>query len=361
MEMVADNDITPLLSELSASLTLAVDPSFRNKVFPEGERCLNGELLSLTQRTTDLIFPGGFAVPAASDEHWNFKFHAANSSNQTRRDRLKLRLYFIRDHSLVYPITPLHWQTANSKPSSKAVLSNFFADFEFLRPEWKSDPSKSAPFCGVPSVDTCTDTKTVSTAGSNTGTKQSHDSDQYPLFDASKDGPLLGEIKQVELQTTAGSITLTIDPQLAPCSATQIYRLLMKGAYDGTPIFRYEPNFVIQAANAEEKAAGAERLSDQTRALLRRLPLEIQAQKQGLVLHRPYVLSLGRWDDDPNSAVSSFSMIIGDAPHLDLKYTIFGRIARDTTSAATLERIKQQWPKKPTILKARNFHGQNSP
>ncbi len=34
------------------------------------------------------------------------------------------------------------------------------------------------------------------------------------------------------------------------------------------------------------------------------------------------VLSMGRYDD-PNSGASSFSMLLGDAPHLDMQYTIF--------------------------------------
>ena len=31
---------------------------------------------------------------------------------------------------------------------------------------------------------------------------------------------------------------------------------------------------------------------------------------------------MGRWED-PNSGTSSFSMLLGDAPHLDMVYTIF--------------------------------------
>lgn len=37
---------------------------------------------------------------------------------------------------------------------------------------------------------------------------------------------------------------------------------------------------------------------------------------------RTGVLSMGRYDD-PNSATSSFSILLGDAPHLDMHYAIF--------------------------------------
>ena len=49
------------------------------------------------------------------------------------------------------------------------------------------------------------------------------------------------------------------------------------------------------------------------------VPLEV---KQG-VKHTFGVLSMGRYDD-PDSGGSSFSVLLGDAPHLDMKYTIFG-------------------------------------
>lgn len=43
----------------------------------------------------------------------------------------------------------------------------------------------------------------------------------------------------------------------------------------------------------------------------------------GTGLLPPGVLSMGRYDD-PDSGASSFSFLLGDAPHLDMQYTIFG-------------------------------------
>eukprot|EP00955_Chlamydomonas_euryale_P074235 361979-Chlamydomonas_euryale.AAC.2 len=40
------------------------------------------------------------------------------------------------------------------------------------------------------------------------------------------------------------------------------------------------------------------------------------------VKHVEGVLSMGRYDD-PNSGTSSFSILLGAAPHLDMAYTIF--------------------------------------
>lgn len=44
---------------------------------------------------------------------------------------------------------------------------------------------------------------------------------------------------------------------------------------------------------------------------------------RGCCLWHAGVVSMGRYDD-PNSGKSSFSMLLGAAPHLDMHYTIFG-------------------------------------
>ena len=49
------------------------------------------------------------------------------------------------------------------------------------------------------------------------------------------------------------------------------------------------------------------------------VPLEVSAD----VKHAEGILSMGR-RQDPNSGGSSFSILYGPAPHLDMQYTIFG-------------------------------------
>uniref|UniRef100_A0A2N9J0B7 PPIase cyclophilin-type domain-containing protein n=1 Tax=Fagus sylvatica TaxID=28930 RepID=A0A2N9J0B7_FAGSY len=45
------------------------------------------------------------------------------------------------------------------------------------------------------------------------------------------------------------------------------------------------------------------------------------------------------WFEDPNSAQSSFSMLLGDAPHLDGQYAIFGRITRGDDTLKKFEQL----------------------
>jgi len=166
---------------------------------------------------------------------------------------------------------------------------------------------------------------------------------KIPLFDKRKDGPLITKIKTLELQTNAGPITLSLNPSIAPISATYMYRLFSCGAFTGTPIHRYDPNFVIQINNAWEKAPGQPALPNDLRLKLRRLPLEVSSQKANELSHHKYVLSLAHYDGGPDSAVGSFSILVGGAPHLDHQYTVFGKIVENATTLKTLAKIENDW------------------
>ena len=48
---------------------------------------------------------------------------------------------------------------------------------------------------------------------------------------------------------------------------------------------------------------------------------------------------MGRMSD-PESGGSSFSMLLGNAPHLDNQYTVFGKVLRGDEVLAELEKVK---------------------
>jgi cyclophilin family peptidyl-prolyl cis-trans isomerase len=169
------------------------------------------------------------------------------------------------------------------------------------------------------------------------------------------DGPLLESPKTMEIDTDAGKLHIILDPELAPITATQLHRLLKNGVFSGTPFVRYEPNFLVQTAIAEDKTGGRAPMTPRSRAMLRRLPLEVKCQTEGTVRHKKGYLGMGR-DDDPNSAVSSFSIFLEDSPHLDGKYTIFGRVVPNEMTLATLQKMQQTMPQVlPTINSAREI------
>jgi cyclophilin family peptidyl-prolyl cis-trans isomerase len=43
---------------------------------------------------------------------------------------------------------------------------------------------------------------------------------------------------------------------------------------------------------------------------------------------------------DPNSGGSSFSMLLGKAPHLDNQYSVFGKILRGDAVLSQLEQVR---------------------
>ncbi|KAL2635767.1 hypothetical protein R1flu_007246 [Riccia fluitans] len=45
------------------------------------------------------------------------------------------------------------------------------------------------------------------------------------------------------------------------------------------------------------------------------------------------------WYDDPDSAGSSFSMLLGNAPHLDGQYAVFGKVTKSYDTLVKLEEL----------------------
>jgi cyclophilin family peptidyl-prolyl cis-trans isomerase len=119
------------------------------------------------------------------------------------------------------------------------------------------------------------------------------------------------------LRTIGGDIVLALFPDAAPETVGQFLKWAETGVFDTTHFFRAEKNFVLQTSLAQDRLI---RMSpDQSRSL-RMLPGEFSQTLK----HRKGVISMGREDDKPNSAQTSYSILVGDAPHLDGKYTIFG-------------------------------------
>ncbi len=245
-----------------------------------------------------------------------------------------------------YELEATYENPTDSAHDSMVAVGIFFADDNFARPGWFM--ASNTAYCGIKSalvesdclVDTGESTKTQ-VASAQTSASASDTTSAYPLFDQSVDGPLLSKPKQLEVETTAGKLHLILDPALAPKHATQLYRLFTNGVFDGTPICRYEPNFVLQTSSAETKSDGGA-ISEAQRQMLRRLPLEVVSQSNGGRAHKKWVLSMARWDAE-DSAVSSFSIMLGDAPHLDKKYTVFGRLVPDETTIQTMDKIAHEW------------------
>lgn len=71
-----------------------------------------------------------------------------------------------------------------------------------------------------------------------------------------------------------------------------------------------------------------------TREAEKTVPAEFTA-----VPHVKGILSMGRMAD-PDSGGSSFSMLLGKAPHLDAQYTVFGRVLAGLDVLESLETVE---------------------
>lgn len=113
------------------------------------------------------------------------------------------------------------------------------------------------------------------------------------------------------IDTTAGPIVAELYPKQAPHHVNSFVFLSKEGFYDGVIFHRVIPGFMIQGGDPTGTGMGDPGY---------KLRAEFNDTK-----HTRGVLSAAR-SADPNSAGSQFFVMHGDAPHLDGKYTAFGKV-----------------------------------
>lgn len=146
--------------------------------------------------------------------------------------------------------------------------------------------------------------------------------------------------ERVILHTNYGDIVLGFYKEVAPRHVEQILRLVKAGVYSGASFYRLEPGFVAQVENYDAKQAS---LTREQFDLIKKIPGEFSVTP-----HRRGRLSMARFGDDLNSAETSFSLMLGDAPHLDGEYTVFGEIVSGMDVLAAIEAVPADTNAKPT-------------
>ena len=133
------------------------------------------------------------------------------------------------------------------------------------------------------------------------------------------------------LQTSLGAIKVRLRPDLAPKTVAQFQKMVELGIYNGAYFSRIVPGFVAQVGSADDRGFP---LSSSQRAAITKLPLE-----DSFAHHLRGVLSMARPDEDPNGAETSFSILLGAAPHLDHEYTIFGTVEGSEDVLSRIEEL----------------------
>jgi cyclophilin family peptidyl-prolyl cis-trans isomerase len=123
---------------------------------------------------------------------------------------------------------------------------------------------------------------------------------------------------RIILHTIAGDIVLALYRDVAPHHVEQVLRLARLGVYDSTHFFSLVPDFYAQLAGDNDRSAP---LSPEQAHAVHKLKAEFSR-----LHHERGTLSMARDDRDPDSARSSFSIILADWPDGDGRYTIFGRV-----------------------------------
>ncbi|KAA8529446.1 hypothetical protein F0562_033755 [Nyssa sinensis] len=151
------------------------------------------------------------------------------------------------------------------------------------------------------------------------------------LFGAFAQEPELGSARVV-FQTNYGDIEFGFYPTVAPQTVDHIFKLVRMGCYNTNHFFRVDKGFVAQVADVVGGRT-APMNEEQREEAEKTIIGEFSAVK-----HVRGILSMGRFAD-PNSAGSSFSMLLGDAPHLDGQYAIFGRVTKGDETLKKLEEL----------------------
>lgn len=140
--------------------------------------------------------------------------------------------------------------------------------------------------------------------------------------------------KEVILHTSHGDITLALDPDLAPEHVRNFLKLVQTGWFDHTAIHRVVPGFVLQAGLGQTRAGQKPHYADKW---VRNLKGEFSASRK----HIRGVLSMAR-ADDPNSAQTSFFLVLAPAVNLDNKYSIFGKVVDGFDTLDKIEKVQRR-------------------
>ena len=131
------------------------------------------------------------------------------------------------------------------------------------------------------------------------------------------DAPLTKPARAV-FTTDAGEVTVTLDPELSPVTATRIASLVKSGFYKGIVIHRVVPGFVVQFGDPDGDGYGGSESSLRCETS----PVTFQELDVGMAL-------AGR-----DTGSSQLFVTLGATPHLDGEYTRVGHAQGDWASLA---------------------------
>ena len=141
------------------------------------------------------------------------------------------------------------------------------------------------------------------------------------------------------IDTDAGTMVAELYPKIAPQTVNSFVFLAREGFYEGTIFHRVIPDFMIQGGDPTGTGTGGPGYS---------LKAEFNETK-----HERGILSMAR-SADPDSAGSQFFVMHARAPHLDNKYTAFGKVTKGLEvidKIVTAPKDENDRPREPVKIK----------
>jgi peptidylprolyl isomerase len=126
------------------------------------------------------------------------------------------------------------------------------------------------------------------------------------------------------IETTKGTVTIALRPDLAPKHVERIKQLAREKFYDGIVFHRVIEGFMAQTGCPQGRGTGGSKHPN--------LPAEFNAEP-----HVRGVCSMAR-SSMPNSANSQFFIVFDDATFLDKQYTVWGKVIEGMEAVDQLAR-----------------------
>jgi cyclophilin family peptidyl-prolyl cis-trans isomerase len=142
------------------------------------------------------------------------------------------------------------------------------------------------------------------------------------------------KLRSAVIETSRGSLYFELLPEEAPWHVANFKYLADKGFYQGLRFHLYQPGYLIQGGDPKENGFGGPGYS---------LPPEFSTRA-----HKFGTLGMARKPDAYNrkkqlvnperrSSGSQFHILLAEAPHMDGRYTVFGKLVG---GSETLNRLR---------------------
>lgn len=140
--------------------------------------------------------------------------------------------------------------------------------------------------------------------------------------------------EEAVVETNKGTFVIDFYPEDAPNTVKNFIKLAEVGFYDSLYFHRYETNFVIQGGDPLGSGSGDAGY---------KIKAEFNKRR-----HLRGAVGMAR-SKDPNSASCQFYIILSPQPHLDGKYTVFGKVVQGMDVVDKLR--AGDWMKKVEIVR----------